>query len=151
MSANNDIFTSPDCTKKPGVLNNRRLRVLEDFSNRTGTQENDGSPLPKIYEETEDGKENTNPQIETTPIKRGVVYKTRIKECGDVPPASSTPLSRRQLTPKTPQRIPHNPFEAELLSRLHLPICSPSVFSVVVSPTRSLDVSIDLFIVSLFF
>jgi hypothetical protein len=138
----NDEFTSPDCNKRPGVFNNRRFRVLEDVNHR-GTPESDGS-LPKIYEENEDGKENHPYRHESTPRKR-VIYKSRNnKDCSDVPAASSTPLSRRQPTPRTPQRIPHNPFEAELISRLRLPMCSPSVFSVVVSPTRSLDVRITM-------
>lgn len=124
--------------KTPSPFNKfRRHRPLEDISNLE-------SPLLPNIKEEEDSR---GVSIETTPRRRvircsqSLVKELKTPDASCSQPTSSTPLSsRRQPTPKVQRPVLHNPFEADLLTRLHLPMCSPNVFNTVVSPTKSLDV-----------
>jgi hypothetical protein len=126
--------------KTPSPFNKfRRHRPLEDISNLE-------SPLLPNIKEEEDSR---GVSIETTPRRRvircsqSLIKELKTPDASCSQPTSSTPLSsRRQPTPKVQRPVLHNPFEADLLSRLHLPMCSPSVFSTIVSPTKSLDVKL---------
>ncbi|KAF4521429.1 hypothetical protein B566_EDAN010586 [Ephemera danica] len=138
MFGNNDM-SSPDCNKKIGAPGHRVYRPLGDLNGRVGGSSED-SPLPKIYEETEEDKENCH---NSTPRRRLGGPKSVRTQNNDAAPTSSTPLTRKHTTPKTPRYIPRNPFDADLIPKLHLPICSPSVFTTVVSPTKSLDENFD--------
>ncbi|XP_059488192.1 uncharacterized protein LOC132204007 [Neocloeon triangulifer] len=140
MNFGNEVnYSSGKMTPSPNFNKFRRQRPFDDISNF------DSPHLPKIQEESVlDEKENKKAVIETTPRRR-MVGPSQSNSCIKTPdthkPTSSTPLSSRQNmpTPKTPRFIPRNPFDADLISRLHLPICSPNVFNTVVSPTKSLD------------
>lgn len=130
--------------KTPSPFNKfRRHRPLEDISNLE-------SPLLANIMEEEDSR---GVSIETTPRRRVIrCSQSLVKElktpdaasCSQ--PTSSTPLSsRRQPTPKVQRPVVlHNPFETDLLARLHLPMCSPNVFNTIVSPTKSLDVNFKI-------
>jgi hypothetical protein len=148
MLSNNEV-SSPDCSKKIGIPGHRLYRPLSDLNGRSHGSV-DESPLPKIYEEVEDDKENRCNGDVSTPRRRVNAAKSA-RSHNDAAPTSSTPLSRKHTTPKTPKFVPRNPFDADLIPKLHLPICSPSVFTTIVSPTKSLDVSIkELLILSQF-
>jgi hypothetical protein len=129
--------------KTPSPFNKfRRHRPLEDISNL------ESQLLANIMEE----EDSRGVSIETTPRRRvircsqSLVKELKTPDASGSQPTSSTPLSsRRQPTPKVQRPVVlHNPFETDLLARLHLPMCSPNVFNTVVSPTKSLDVNFKI-------
>lgn len=122
--------------KTPSPFNKfRRHRPLEDISNLDSP-----SLLQNIIEE-DDSRGETTPRRRVIRCSQSLIKELKTPDASCSQPTSSTPLSsRRQPTPKVQRPVLHNPFEADLLTRLHLPMCSPSVFNTIVSPTKSLDV-----------
>ncbi|XP_046407566.1 uncharacterized protein LOC124172189 [Ischnura elegans] len=113
----------------------QRLRLNDEnvhFNRCTSPESTEGTVIFKEVNEatikgssprTEEGSANCTP-LRVFRLKRQSLHAIELNsnQQGTV----KTPVTNGK---KTPVRVPINPFDAVLLDRLHLPICSPSIFT----------------------
>ncbi len=121
------------CDNSNGMTSTTRLMSLQEEDEAAEEDMVTSTPAPPAMEDKEKWK---------TPNRRYISNFGGISVVGNASSASVGNNSLGSASKSHPSRTPSsgprtNPFDSHLsVDRLHLPTCSPSVFSIVVSPSQ---------------